>query len=56
MKSIGKKRIVLHAETYNSRAISLYERLGYKIEQKAPTLKIKNKYFESFEMRKVVAS
>ncbi|MDD5173881.1 MAG: GNAT family N-acetyltransferase [Candidatus Omnitrophota bacterium] len=53
-KSIGKKRIVLHAETHNKRAISLYERLGYKIEFKSPSLKIKNRLFESFAMYKSV--
>jgi ribosomal protein S18 acetylase RimI-like enzyme len=54
VKSIGKKRIVLHAETHNTRAISLYERLGYKIESKSPSLKIKNRLFESFKMVKPV--
>jgi ribosomal protein S18 acetylase RimI-like enzyme len=56
VKSIGKKRIVLHAETHNKRAISLYERLGYKIESTSPSLKIKNRLFESFKMAKSVAS
>ena len=55
-KSIGKKRIVLHAETHNARAISLYERLGYKIESKSPSLKIRNRLFESFKMVKSVTS
>ncbi len=55
-KSIGKKRIVLHAETHNRRAISLYERLGYKIESKTPFLKIGNRIFESFTMAKPLAS
>ena len=54
-KSIGKKRIVLHAETHNARAISLYERLGYKIESRSPALKIKNRLFESFKMAKSVS-
>lgn len=54
VKSIGKKRIVLHAETHNTRAISLYERLGYKIESKSPTLKIRNRFFRSFKMAKSV--
>ncbi|MDD5680807.1 MAG: GNAT family N-acetyltransferase [Candidatus Omnitrophica bacterium] len=53
-KSIGKKRVVLHAETHNARAISLYERLGYKIESKSQPLKIKNRLFESFKMAKSV--
>ncbi|MCX5665869.1 MAG: GNAT family N-acetyltransferase [Candidatus Omnitrophica bacterium] len=56
VKSIGKKRIVLHAETHNTRAISLYERLGYKIESKSPSLKIKNRLFESFKMSKSITS
>ena len=56
VKSIGKKRIVLHAETHNARAISLYERLGYKIESKSPSLKIGNRLFESFKMTKSVTS
>ena len=56
VKSIGKKRIVLHAETHNARAISLYERLGYKIESKSPSLKIKNRLFESFKMVKLVSA
>ena len=55
-KSIGKKRIVLHAETHNTRAISLYERLGYNIESRSPSLKIRNRFFESFKMAKSVAS
>ena len=54
VKSIGKKRIVLHAETHNTRAINLYERLGYKIESRSPSLKIKNRLFESFKMVKSV--
>ena len=56
VKNIGKKRIVLHAETHNTRAISLYERLGYKIESKSPSLKIRNRLFESFKMVKSVTS
>ena len=56
VKSIGKKRIVLHAETHNARAISLYKRLGYNIESRSPSLKIKNRLFESFKMAKSVTS
>ncbi len=56
VKSVGKKRIVLHAETHNARAISLYERLGYKIESKSQPLKIRNRLFESFKMAKSVIS
>lgn len=55
-KSIGKKRIVLHAETYNTRAMSLYERLGYKVEHRAPSLKIRNTRFESFKYAKPLPS
>jgi ribosomal protein S18 acetylase RimI-like enzyme len=55
-RDIGKKKIVLHAETHNARAISLYERLGYNIESRSPALKIKNRLFESFKMVKSVAS
>lgn len=55
-KSIGKKRVVLHAETHNIRAISLYERLGYKIESKSQPMKIGNRLFESFTMAKPLAS
>ncbi|MDP3730027.1 MAG: GNAT family N-acetyltransferase [Candidatus Omnitrophota bacterium] len=53
-KNIGKKRVVLHAETHNARAISFYERLGYKIESRSSALKIKNRLFESFTMAKSV--
>lgn len=55
VKNIGKKKIVLHAEAYNTRAISLYERLGYKIESKSQPMKIKNRLFESFKMVKDIA-
>lgn len=55
-KSVGKKRVVLHAETHNVRAISLYERLGYRIESRSQSLKIRNRLFESFKMVKSVAS
>ena len=54
VKKIGKKRVVLHAETHNTRAVSLYERLGYKIESKSSSLKIKNNLFESFKMAKSI--
>ena len=55
-RSIGKKRIMLHVETHNTRAISLYERLGYKIEQKPPILNIRNRRFESFTAVKSISS
>lgn len=55
-RSIGKKRMVLHAETTNARAINLYEKLGYKIEHKMPGLKINNRVFQSFKLAKAIAS
>lgn len=55
-KSIGKKRMLLHAESHNKRAISLYERLGYRIEQNSSAIKIRNRHFEYFEIAKAVAS
>lgn len=54
-KNIGKKKIVLNAETHNTRAISLYERLGYKIEHRSPTLRIGKQKFRSFKMAKTLA-
>ena len=56
VKSIGKNRMVLHADITNYGAIRLYERLGYKIEEKIPPLKIGNKRFEYFIIKKPVAS
>jgi ribosomal protein S18 acetylase RimI-like enzyme len=55
-KSIGKNRIVLHADITNHGAIRLYEKLGYKIEEKIPSLRIKNKHFEYFKISKLTAS
>ena len=55
VRSIGKKRVVLHAEVRNTRAVSLYERLGYKIESKSPLLKVRNNLFESFKIAKSVS-
>lgn len=54
-KNIGKKRIVLKAETHNTRAINLYQRLGYKVELKPPVLKIRNRVFESFKISKQIS-
>ena len=54
-RSIGKKRVVLKAETHNQRAINLYQRLGYKIEYKPPVLKIKNRIYESFKISKQIS-
>lgn len=56
VKGIGKNRIVLHADVTNYKAIKLYERLGYKLEEKIPPLKIKNKRFEYFNMSKTITS
>lgn len=55
-KNIGKKRIVLKAETHNHRAISFYEKLGYIVDRKSLILKIKNKRFESFKIAKLVTA
>jgi len=46
----GNRRVVLDAETDNTRAIKLYERLGYNIEQRSPIFQIKDKSFEFFKM------
>ena len=51
-RKTGSKRIVLDAETDNKRAIELYEKLGYKIKQRSPVLKIRDKKFEFFKMSK----
>ena len=54
-RSIGKKRIVLKAETHNKRAIALYERLGYRIEEELPVFKLRNRVFESFKICKQIS-
>ena len=51
-RKTGSKRIILDAEIDNKEAIKLYERLGYKIEQKSPVFKIRDKNFEFFKMSK----
>lgn len=56
VRSIGKNRIVLHADITNHRAIRLYEKLGYKIEEKTHPLKIRNKLFEYFIIKKPLIS
>ena len=56
VKVIGKSRMLLHADVTNCSAIRLYERLGYKVKEKIPPLKIKNKRFEYLNMSKTVAS
>jgi GNAT superfamily N-acetyltransferase len=55
VRDIGKRRIVLNAETHNKKAISLYERLGYRIEKRSPALRIRNKVFESFKLCKQIS-
>jgi len=51
-RKTGSKRIVLDVEIDDKKAIKLYERLGYNIEQKSPIFKIKDKNFEFFKMSK----
>ncbi len=51
-RKTGSKKITLDVEIYNEKAIRLYERLGYKIEQKSPVFKIRDKIFEFFKMSK----
>lgn len=52
IKTVGKDRMVLHADVRNQGAIKLYERLGYKIESRVPPLKIRKERFEYFIMKK----
>lgn len=54
-RKTGSKRMVLDAETDNTRAIKLFERLGYAMEQKSPILKVRDKNFEFFKMSKDIA-
>ena len=51
-RKTGNRRVVLDAETDNKKAVKLYERLGYNVEQKSPIFQIKDKSFEFFKMRK----
>lgn len=44
--------MVLHVKTDNKKAIKLYERLGYNLEEKLPILRIEDKSFELFRMGK----
>jgi len=53
-RKMGSKRMVLDAETDNTRAIKLYERLGYRIESRSFIIEAKVKNFEFFKMVKVV--
>ncbi len=50
----GANKIVLDVETNNKRAIKLYEKLGYIIKWKTPSIKIKKETFEFFRMLKVL--
>lgn len=52
IKTVGKDSMVLHADIRNQGAIRLYERLGYKIEEKIPPLRIRKERFEYFIMKK----
>ena len=50
----GANKIVLDVETNNKRAIKLYERLGYIIKWRTPSIKINKEIFEFFRMFKVL--
>ena len=50
----GANKIVLDVETNNKRAIKLYEKLGYIIKWRTPSIKIKKETFEFFRMLKVL--
>jgi ribosomal protein S18 acetylase RimI-like enzyme len=52
VRNIGKKNIVLKAELHNDGAIKLYQKLGYSIVDRTPTLKLKNKKIDSYVMSK----
>jgi ribosomal protein S18 acetylase RimI-like enzyme len=52
-KKSRDKKIVLDVETNNKRAIKLYERIGYIIESRMPSLEINKETFEFFRMSKV---
>lgn len=52
IRTVGKNKMVLHADVKNQKAIKLYERLGYKIESRIPPLKIRKERFEYFIMKK----
>ena len=56
IKTIGKNRMVLHADIRNQKAIKLYERLGYKIEARIPPLRIRKERFEYFIMKRTLNS
>ncbi len=50
----GSNKIALDVETNNKRAIKLYERLGYIIKWRTPSIKINKETFEFFRMFKVL--
>ena len=50
----GVNKIVLDVETNNKRAVKLYERLGYIIKWRTPSIKINKETFEFFRMHKVL--
>jgi ribosomal protein S18 acetylase RimI-like enzyme len=50
----GVNKIVLDIETNNKRAVKLYERLGYIIKWRTPSIKINKETFEFFRMHKVL--
>lgn len=50
----GVNKIVLDVETNNKRAVKLYERLGYIIKWRTPSIKINKETFELFRMHKVL--
>lgn len=47
-------KIILDVETNNKKAIKLYERLGYIIKWRTPSVKINKETFEFFRMFKVL--
>lgn len=47
-------KIILDVETNNQKAIKLYERLGYIIKWRTPSVKINKEIFEFFRMFKVL--
>jgi len=51
-REAGSKRIVLDVETYNTRAIELYERLAFRVEARPPVLRIGRQHFEFYKMTK----
>lgn len=50
----GVNKIVLDVETNNKRAVKLYERLGYIIKWRTPSIKINKETFKFYRMFKVL--